>query len=275
MTWPIQDRHDVETDGMAMMARCAELLLPGSVPTGTAAEGSSLTHWSRALRPRWLVAAAATTAVALVVLWPRQDAGYARAEGQPSGRPQPPGASVNEEARTPPAFPETKLGVGLLALDQPVEQALATLGSPASTEPDINATTAHVWDLDAGARLTVGAWDDTGEISGLFASVLPGSRARIGVFGGVIVGESRPRDVVAAWGGAFTIATSPVDDFVVSYVECVGPFPVVIKFDQPAAGEEPFTPTARSPLWDEPVTGVLVAYADEPPGSAGCPPSRS
>lgn len=260
-----------------MMARHVDQLLPGSVPTGTATVGSPLTHWFRALRLRWLVAAAAsaTTTVALVAFWPLQDTGHARAEGQPSGHPQPSGASVNEEARTPAAFPETKLGVGLLALDQPVEQALATLGSPASTEPDIDATTAHVWDLDDGARLTVGAWDDTGKISGLFALVPPGSRARIGVFGGVVVGESRLRDVVAAWGGAFTIATSPFDDFVVSYVECVGPFPVVIKFDQPAADEESFTPTARSPLWDEPVTGVLVAYADEPPGSAGCPPPRS
>jgi hypothetical protein len=80
------------------------------------------------------------------------------------------------------------------------------------------------------------------------------------------------REVVAAWGDAFTAVTSAFDDYIVSYVDCVGPFPAVVKFDQVAATDAQFAPSAGSRLWDEPVTSVLIAYADEPAGSAGCSP---
>ena len=56
-----------------------------------------------------------------------------------------------------------------------------------------------------------------------------------------------------------------------SYVECAGPYPVVVKFDQISATDPAYAPVPGSPLWDEPVTSVFVGFADERPGSSGCP----
>jgi hypothetical protein len=180
-----------------------------------------------------------------------------------------PDAYFNVEGRTPSAFPATKLGLAFLALDEPLARAVDALGAPMSAEPDIFGT-ARSWDLPGGARLTVSAWDDTRTINGLYASAPAASSVRVAAFGSIVIGQSSLREVVAAWGGAFTAATSPFDDYVVRYGECVGPYPVVIKFDQATTSDVRFAPTPASPLWDEPVTSVLIAYADEPAGSAGC-----
>jgi hypothetical protein len=82
-----------------------------------------------------------------------------------------------------------------------------------------------------------------------------------------VIGRSSLRDVVSAWGDGFATAADPFDDYAVRYVECVGSLPVVVKFDQ-AARDHLGVPGAV--LWDEPVTRVLIAYADEPAGSEGC-----
>lgn len=178
-------------------------------------------------------------------------------------------AYFNVDGQQPTAFPETKLGLAFLRLDEPLARALDTLGPPTATEPDIFGT-ARTWSLPGGASLTVSGGDDTHTINGVYASVPPESPVRLGAFGGVVIGQSPLRDFVAAWGEAFTAATSAFDDYVVSYVECVGPFPVVVKFDQLAASDTQFAPDAGSQLWEQPVTSVLIAYADEPAGSAGC-----
>jgi hypothetical protein len=224
-----------------------------------------------------VVAALVMLAVAAVVVagvWSGSETADVRTDartgdGPTTGMPDSLAAYFNVDGRTPSSFPETKLGLAFLALDEPLARAVDALGSPTSTEPDIFGT-ARTWDLPGGARLMVSAWDDTHTINGVHASVPPESPARLGVFGRVVIGQSPLRQVVAAWGEGFSAATSPFDDYVVSYVECVGPYPVVVKFDQAAATDTEFAPVPASPLWDEPITSVLIAYADEPAGSAGC-----
>lgn len=168
--------------------------------------------------------------------------------------------AVTVDGTPPTRFPASRLGVGPLALDQPAGRALAVLGPPTATAPDIGGS-ASTWWLGRGARLTVSAWADNGRISGLSATVPPGSPVRVAAYGGVVVGATALADAVAAWGPGYTLATSPEDDYVVAYLDCAGGWPVVVKFDQPA----PAQPTgARPPRWDQPVTGLLVAYADGP-----------
>jgi hypothetical protein len=175
----------------------------------------------------------------------------------------------NVNGSTPTSFPETTLGLAFLTLDDPLARALDVLGPPTFTEPDIFGT-AHSWSLPGGARLTVGAGDDTHTIDGLYAFVPIESSTRLGVFGQVVIGQSSLRELVSGWGGAFSAATSPFDDYVVRYDGCVGRSPIVVKFDQVAANDIDFAPVPISGLWDAPVTSVLIAYADEPPGSGGC-----
>lgn len=170
---------------------------------------------------------------------------------------------------TPAASPASRFGVAFLSLDDPFERATGALGPPAATFPDIGGT-ASSWVL-GDALLTVGAWGDglTSSISSLYASVPEGSPVRVSAFGAVI-GQSSLADVVGAWGPGYRAATSPYDDYVVSYVECAGPYPVVVKFDQAAVSEGAFTPGPGSALWARPVNSVFVAFADEPPSSSGC-----
>jgi hypothetical protein len=204
------------------------------------------------------VAALAGLAVAVAViagLWSRSDA--------PTSDGPAHAAYFNVDGRTPSSFPASKLGLAFLSLDEPIDRAVDALGPPTSTQAGIFGI-ARTWRLPDGARLTVSSREGPGTIYGLFAFVPPDSPVRLGAFGHVVVGRSSLREVVAAWGGGFASSASPSDDYVVSYVECVGPSPIVVKFDQVAA--------AGPPRWDEPVTSILVAYADEPAGSAGCSP---
>ena len=194
------------------------------------------------------------------------DGGTADPEPAAATGPQ---AYIDLHGGTPATFPATRLGVASLVLDEPFGQAVVALGPPASSFPDIGGT-ASTWDLPGGARFTVGAWDDDGRISALYADVPPGSPVRVSAYGAVI-GQSTLAEVVAAWGPGYRAATSPYDDYVVSWVECVGPSPVVVKFDQASATEEDYAPGPGSPLWTRPVTSVFVGFADERPGTAGCP----
>lgn len=179
------------------------------------------------------------------------------------------------EGQLPKAFPETQLAIGFLTLDDPIREAGDVLGPPDSTEPDILGT-AYAWALPGGASLLVSIGDDTQQVNGVRVFAPSESPVRFSAFGGVVVGTSTLRQVVAAWGTGYVAATHPEDDFAVSYVKCIGPYPVIIKFDQLARTGDTYTPLPGSPLWNMPVTTLLVAYADEPPGTSGCstlPPS--
>lgn len=173
------------------------------------------------------------------------------------------------EGRLPQAFPETRLAIGFLTLDDPSRKAGDVLGPPDSTEPDILGT-AYTWALPGGSSLLVSIWDDTQQVNGVRAFAPTESPVRFSAFGGVVVGSSTLRQVVVAWGAGYVAASHPEDDFAVSYVECLGPYPVIIKFDQLARTGDDYMPVPGSPLWNMPVTTLLVAYADEPPGASGC-----
>jgi hypothetical protein len=170
----------------------------------------------------------------------------------------------------PKAFPSSRLAIGFLTLDEHLQRAVDVFGAPRSTMPDIVGE-AHSWTL-AGAELTVSAWKDgvAPAISGLYLKVPADSPARFAIFGDRVLGASTLREVVEAWGPEYTAASSRFDDFVVRYNECVGRYPIVVKFDQDATESERGSLRSQSPLWDERVTRMLVAYADEPPNSGGC-----
>lgn len=159
---------------------------------------------------------------------------------------------------TPPA---ERTGLGSLALDDPLDRAVSMLGPPDRQAPDINATVTHTWELAPGSELDV-TGDEQG-ITGLAARVPADPPVRVAAHAGVIIGETTPAEVVDRWGGDHDVVRHPGEDFVLRYIECAGPFPVVIKFDQPRDA-----PEVR---WGEPVTSVLIAYADAEPGTAGCP----
>jgi hypothetical protein len=213
----------------------------------------------------------AVIAAAVVRLWPETDT--TSVDGRTSPGDEPTLAAISEyfsvEGRTPTAFPKMKLGLAFLALDEPLTWAAEALGPAAATEPDIFGT-ARTWNLPGGAVLTISTWDDTQEIAGLHAVVPSPSPTRLSAFGGIVVGQSSLRDVVAAWGDDFASATSPFDDYVVRYVECAGKHPVVVKFNQSAATDPGAALDPESLHWDDPVTSLLIAFADEPPGSSGC-----
>jgi hypothetical protein len=184
--------------------------------------------------------------------------------------PNPPGAYFRVDGRLPTAFPDDRLAIGFLQLNQPIERAAAVLGPSTTTGPDVMGP-AFTWALPGGAALTVSA--DAGRpqsINGLYVEVPRGSPTRFAAYGDVVIGRSTLADVVDAWGPGYARTSSPFDDFVVRYVACVGSAPVVIKFDQ---GRRTDLRSRIAPdlQWEQPVTSLLVAYADEPPGSAGCP----
>lgn len=231
-------------------------------------------------RRRRALAAAATAVVVLTLaaFWLPSETEEIRTVAPP-----PPPADARQPGRVPsfagPAatIPRqhlpTRLRLGPFMLDQPLQEVVAVLGAPTSGAPDMLGT-AHTWVLPTGGLFTVSVWDDTGQVSGLYAELPVGSPVVVEAFGGVVLGASTLRDVVGAWGGDYQPTTSPWDDFVVSYVECVGPFPVVVKFDQGGRQDEGKRRTA-SDDWEQPVTSALIAYADEPPGGAGCPAPSS
>lgn len=181
-----------------------------------------------------------------------------------------PDAYYSLTGETPQAYPDTRLAIGFLALDDYLPKALQALGDQAWSEPDIFGT-AYTWAFPDGGYLLVSAWDDTRRVNGVVAVAPAESPVRFSAFGGVVVGASSLREVVTAWGTDYQMASYPYEDFSVSYVECVGPYPVVVKFDQLARTEDAHSPLPGSPLWDMPVTGLMIAYADEPSGSSGCP----
>ena len=170
-------------------------------------------------------------------------------------------AGVAGDDRWPTETPAQRTDLAFLSLDEPLDQAVSALGPPDSRVPDINAAWTSTWELGHGAELDVTA-DEHG-ITGLAARVPAHPAVQIAAHAGVVLGESTPTEITQRWGDDHTIGGHPGEDFVLRYIECVGPFPVVVKFDQPAADAEVH--------WDEPVTGVLIAYADAEPGTAGCP----
>ncbi|HVL97934.1 MAG TPA: hypothetical protein VM324_01405 [Egibacteraceae bacterium] len=159
------------------------------------------------------------------------------------------------------AIPAGRTGLAFLNLDDPLERAVSALGPPDARVPDMNAAFAYTWDLAPGVELVVTA-DDHG-ILGLAARVPADGPVRIAAHAGVVIGESTPADIVRLWGQDHEVARHPGEDFVLRYIECVGAYPVVVKFEQ---GNDP-----AEVRWDEPVTGVFLAYADAEPGTAGCP----
>lgn len=155
-----------------------------------------------------------------------------------------------------PAFlatiPAVRAAVGPIELDGSLAEVIARLGPPDALGPDIEGI-AREWSLDGGARLAistpVGA---TEPIVGVVATIPRTSPVRIGLYGGLLLGDATIADVVTAWGEPEARGGTG-DDFDVRYVECRGPFPIVLKVQ-------------RTDAFDR----VLVGYADEAPGSSGC-----
>lgn len=209
---------------------------------------------------------AGAVAVAPVVLAPRAGThvGLVGNGGTSGPLTEPPGNPPESAARDDSAFaatPTRRTGLAFLTLDDPLERAVSTLGPPDRQAPDINATLTHTWELAPGAQLDVTA-DDRG-ITGLAARVPADPPVRVAGHAGIVIGESTPAEITDRWAGDYDVARHPDEDFVLRYIDCAGPFPVVIKFDQDTGGPEV--------QWDEPVTWVLIAYADAEPGTAGCP----
>ena len=160
------------------------------------------------------------------------------------------------------ATPSTRLGLGALRLDGDFGRVIDALGPPDATVPDIDGS-AHRWRLPGG-ELDVTVRDGTTEITALQATVDPGGPPGVTLFGGLQLGKATLGELLDVWGEPAQPPASADDDFVAAYTACAGAFPVVIKFDQTGPGRGPAA--SRS----EPLTRVLVAYADEPATSAGC-----
>jgi hypothetical protein len=160
------------------------------------------------------------------------------------------------------------LGLASFELDQRIEAASERFGPPATSHHEL-ASTASTWFLDQGAVLTITAWDDTNTINALHAYVPTAGALTLDAFGGIIIGKSTVADVIAAWGPPSAERTSPYDDFVVVYAACRAGVPVVVKFDQAAAAGRASGPTGDATLLSQPVTSMLVAYA-EASGTGGC-----
>lgn len=187
--------------------------------------------------------------------------GNGGASGQVADASSSPTADAAVEDAPPATAPARRTGLGFLALGDPLEAAVSALGPPDRQEPDINAALTHTWELAPGAELDVTA--DGQGITGLAARVPADPPVRIAAHAGIIIGESTPTEVSARWGDGHDVARHPGEDFVLRYIECAGPFPVVIKFGQHTA--------APQVHWNEPVTRVLISHADAEPGTAGCP----
>lgn len=148
--------------------------------------------------------------------------------------------------------PTVRAAVGPIVLDGSMADVIDHLGAPDELGPDIEGI-ARQWMLTGGALLSVTTPVDSSEpIVGIVATIPHGSTVRIGLYGGVLLGDASVTDVVEAWGEPEATG-GPFDDFDVRYVECRGPYPIVLKVDV-------------APTFDR----VLVGYADEPPGSNGC-----
>jgi hypothetical protein len=109
-------------------------------------------------------------------------------------------------------------------------------------------------------------WEGTTTINGLAAKVTVGGPTGMSLYGDLVLGEATLRELLAAWGRPEGIAVHSTDDFVAAYSSCRAGFPIVIKFDQPGVPRGAGVELAL----DEPLTSVLVAYADGPPDGAGC-----
>lgn len=172
-------------------------------------------------------------------------------------------AASAEEDSPLSATPAHRTGLAFLHLDDRLEEAVAVLGPPDRQEPDINATSTSTWVVAPASEFAV-TGDDHG-VTGLAARVPVDSPVRVGAHAGVVIGESTPAQVAESWGDDHDVTSHAGEDFVLRYIECVGPFPVVIKFDQDTAD--------GGIAWDEPVTSVFISYADAEPGTNGCPAS--
>lgn len=181
--------------------------------------------------------------------------------GEPAASADSPPDGAPEGGSPLSATPAERTGLGFLTLDDGLQDAVSVLGPPDRREPDINGTVTHTWVLAAGSEFAVTA-DEQG-ITGLAARVPVDPPVRIGAHAGVVIGESTPAEIADRWGDDHDVTRHPGEDFVLRYIECVGPFPVVVKFDQDTA-----EPEVR---WDDPVTSVFISYADAEPGTDGCP----
>jgi hypothetical protein len=173
--------------------------------------------------------------------------------------------SYTLDGTDPEVFPEHFAALGFLELDDPLATARAELGPPHEQQPDINATTAHIWRLPGGAEFVAVAYPSEageGDVVGLAVDVPAGSAVRFAAYAGVVIGRSTPAEIARAWGPDFDRSDSPADDYVLRYIRCVGGWPVVVKFDQAEDGGS----------WDgAPVTRALIAYSDDDPTAGGCP----
>lgn len=192
----------------------------------------------RPLRGALLVTlVAATTLVAAVV-----------AVDRPRSNPAPV-APVTTYLGTIPAV---RAAVGPVALDGSLADVVEHLGQPDALGPDIEGI-AREWKLDGGALLSVSTpAGASGPIAGVVATIPRSSPVRIGLYGGVLLGEATIDEVIAAWGAPEARGGADAD-FNVRYVECSGPYPIVLKVH-------------RTSTFDR----VLVGYADEAPGTNGC-----
>lgn len=204
-----------------------------------------------------------------------QDAGEPQDTGEPTGELEP-GATGGDEpvalrpehlytldGTDPEAFPGQAAGLAFLDLEDPASEAYREFGPPQAQQPDINDATANVWSLAGEAEfvaVTAGG-EPEDPVVGLMADVPEGSLVRFAAHGGVVIGRSTPAEIAEAWGSGYDRSDDERDDYVLRYTLCHGPWPVVVKFDQPE--ERSWT--------DAPVTSVLIAYTDDDPATAGCP----
>lgn len=188
----------------------------------------------RALTVTLIAMVAAATAIVVV------DRGWERESGRDWG------------AGSLSTVPAVRAAVGSIVLDGSMADVIDHLGAPDALGPDIEGVS-HQWMLAGGALLSVTTPLGSSEpIVGIVATIPSGSTVRIGLYGDILLGDASVADVVEAWGEP-EARGGPLDDFDVRYVECRGPYPIVLKVDM-------------TPAFDR----VLVGYADEPPGSNGC-----
>lgn len=160
----------------------------------------------------------------------------------------------------------SRFRIGDLALESPQEKALERYGPPARTEDDIFGV-AHTWELGPGAEISAGVWEEDGLVYGVAAEVPPDGSTTLETHGGIELGRSPLRNVIAVWGPGHTSTHSPESDYVVAYDLCLDGAPVVVKFDQPADVRRD---AAAGLALDEPVTRLLIAYADEDAALTSC-----
>jgi hypothetical protein len=159
--------------------------------------------------------------------------------------------------------PGTRLGLGGLHLGGDAAVASDALG-PAETLGGPSGRS-ETWQLP-GAELSVVASGNGSGIGVLEASVDHAGPTRVGLDGGLFLGDATLGDIVTAWGEPTRTASDGSDDFVVSYDTCLDASPVVIKVDQKGQPRGRAMPLAYS----APVTAVLIGYADEPAGGPAC-----